>query len=302
MRILALILAACAATTLDWSSVQAAVHGPPSAAPAETRLIHISIVKTGSGPSIVLIPGLSTPRDVWSAFAPDLAKAHTVYSVQINGFAGDSPGAPVGEAILAKATEELHAFLASERAGPTRFVGHSLGGLLAMKVAADHPGDVSALMIVDSLPFAGVMFDEKATPEAVRPLAAMLKTRMEAGYSGPQGDAAATATADGLTAKPGSAALVKSWIMKADPKVAAAAMAEDLITDMRPRIGNLTVPITVVHPAEALGKDAGATAAFYRAQYTGASNAKFEAVKDSGHFIMLDQPERFEELLAAFAK
>lgn len=302
MRIPALILAACAAATLDWVPVHAAMHNPSSQAPAEVRLGHISIVKSGSGPSVVLIPGLSTPREVWSKFEPGLAKRHTVYSIQVNGFAGDAPPTGSGDAILANAVEELHAFLAGEHVGPSRIVGHSLGGLLGMMFAAEHPSDSSALMIVDSFPFAGIMFDEKATAETVRPLAAMLKTRLEAGYAGPQGEAAATATADGLTEKPGSAALVKSWVLKADPKVAAAAMAEDLTTDMRPRLDVLTIPITVVHPAEALGKDIGTTAAFYRAQYAGAPDARFEAVADSGHFIMLDQPVVFGDLLEAFVK
>jgi pimeloyl-[acyl-carrier protein] methyl ester esterase len=35
-------------------------------------------------------------------------------------------------------------------------IGHYLGGLIAMKLAIDHPADVARLMIVDSLPFAGL--------------------------------------------------------------------------------------------------------------------------------------------------
>jgi pimeloyl-ACP methyl ester carboxylesterase len=157
-------------------------------------------------------------------------------------------------------------------------------------------------MIVDTFPFAGVMFDEKATAESVRPLAAMLKVRMESGYPGPQGAVAAAATADGLTAKAESAALVKSWMLQADPKVAAATMAEDLVLDMRARLPALTMPVTVVHPAEALGRDEQSTTAFYRGQYAGTPNIQFEAVRESGHFIMLDQPEAFGRLLDDFVK
>ena len=296
MRIFALMLAACAALTLDWSAAHAAVP----ASQAETRLGHISVVKSGTGPAIVLIPGLSTPREVWSKFVPELVKSHTVYSVQVNGFAGDAP-APT-DALLANAVGELHSLLERDKAGPAKIVGHSMGGLMAMMLATEHPSDVSAVMIVDAFPFAGVMFDEKATAESVRPMAAMLRTRMEGGYSGPHGEASAAATADGLTAKAESAEQVKAWILKADPKVAAAAMAEDLVLDLRGRLGVLSVPVTVVHPAEAMGRDAAATAAFYRAQYAGAPNIRFETVADSAHFVMLDQPEKFGAILHAFAE
>jgi pimeloyl-ACP methyl ester carboxylesterase len=86
MRISALILAACAVGTFNWS---AAAQSAPA---AEERLDHISIVTEGSGSPVVLIPGLSTPRAVWDGIAPELARSHEVILVQVNGFAGDSPG------------------------------------------------------------------------------------------------------------------------------------------------------------------------------------------------------------------
>ena len=86
MRILALTLAACAASTLNWSapSHSAAVAG------AEQRFNHISEVKLGYGSPVVLIPGLGSPRAVWDGIAPALAKSHTVYLVQSTGSAATS--------------------------------------------------------------------------------------------------------------------------------------------------------------------------------------------------------------------
>jgi pimeloyl-ACP methyl ester carboxylesterase len=297
MRRFAIALSLAAASTLNWSAPAPAA---PASQPAEVRLGHISVVKQGSGPAVVLIPGLSTPREVWSGVAGDLARNHTLYLVQVNGFAGDDVGANGGTDVLPGIVADLHAYLAKDHAGAVPVVGHSMGGLVALMLAAEHPGDVRSLMIVDALPFAGTMFDEHATADALRPVAAMLKSKMAAGYSGPEGEAAAESTAKGLTAKPASAARVKAWVLAANPKVSAEAMAEDLTTDMRPKLGSIAAPVTLVHPSTAFGKDEAATDAFYRAQYAGAKAASFVAVPDSAHFVMLDQPERFAAELKSF--
>ena len=95
MRILAILLAAAAASTLNWTPSPAMAAAPaPASAEAEVRLPHISIVKRGHGPAVVLLPGLASPRGVWDGVAPDLARDHTVYLVQVNGFGGDDP-API---------------------------------------------------------------------------------------------------------------------------------------------------------------------------------------------------------------
>jgi pimeloyl-ACP methyl ester carboxylesterase len=300
MRICALVLAACAAATLNPFTSRPAYAA--NAVQAERRLAHISVVKLGSGSPVVLIPGLSTPRAVWDGMAPGLAKAHTVYLVQVNGFAGDDIGANANEGLLRSIVEELHGVLERDEAPPAAVIGHSMGGLMGMMLASAHPSDVARLMIVDSLPFAGAMLDEKATVEAVRPMVPMLKGRMEAGYAGAGGEAAAAATAKSLTTKPQSAETVRGWIKAADARVAAAAMADALTTDVRPALSSLGLPVTVLHPATSLGKDAAETAAFYRRQYAGAPKLKVVAVPDAGHFIMLDQPQRFAEAVEAFLR
>lgn len=301
MRIPAMILCALAAGPLGWSST-AAAEAPATSSKADVRLPHISIQSIGAGDPIVLIPGLSTPRAVWSGVAPDLARHHRLILVQVNGFAGDEAGANLQPDVLGGILDDLDGFIKREKLGPVRLVGHSMGGLMAMKMAARHPDAVRSLMVVDALPFAGVMFDEHATADAVRPLAAMLKTKLSAGYVGPDGAAAAAANAKALTAKAESAATVEKWIRAANPQVAAEAMAEILTTDLRAELGSIKAPIALVHPAAAFGKNEATTDAFYRAQFAGAKHMTFVSVPESGHFIMLDQPERFRAALLDFAK
>src|SRR5215218_4426422 len=132
MRIIAILLAAAAASTLTWTASPAHAAAPQAVrADNEVRLPHISMVKRGHGPAVVLLPGLASPRAVWDGVAPDLARGHTIYLVQVNGFAGDEPGANLGGAVLDGIVADLHTYLATEKVAPVMFVGHSMGGLAA---------------------------------------------------------------------------------------------------------------------------------------------------------------------------
>jgi pimeloyl-ACP methyl ester carboxylesterase len=190
MRILAILLAAAAASTLNWTPVPALAAASVAApAEAEVRLPHISIIKRGHGPAIVLLPGLASPRSVWDGVAPELARDRTVYLVQVNGFAGDDPGANIGAGLLQGIVADLHTYLAKEKAGPALIVGHSMGGLTALLFAQAHPDQVGRLMIVDALPFFPVLMDPNATVDQARPVAAMMRDRVlahlrQAGRSG----------------------------------------------------------------------------------------------------------------------
>ena len=295
MRICALILAALAASTLDWSGT---AHAAANA--AEQRLPHISIVSEGSGSPVVLIPGLSSPRAVWDGVAPELARNHRMILVQVNGFAGDDPGANLKPGILTGAVDELHSYLAANKIGPAKIVGHSMGGLLALQLAKAHPGDASALMIVDALPYVGDIFVPNATVAQVEPQAKMIRDQMIASF-GKSDPAAAQRTASGMALTSNAQAKVASWVEKADPRVSGEAMYEDMTTDLRPEIATIKTPITLVFPySQALPKEKAEP--FYHGEYAKAPNVTFVPVADSAHFVMLDQPQAFATALADFVK
>ncbi|HEX3717608.1 MAG TPA: alpha/beta fold hydrolase [Verrucomicrobiae bacterium] len=55
-----------------------------------------------------------------------------------------------------------------------RLIGHSMGGLMGMMLALQHPEDCDKLMIVDSLPFFGVLMGAKDAA-AAEPQAASMR-------------------------------------------------------------------------------------------------------------------------------
>jgi len=301
MRIPALILAACAASTLNWT---APAHAAPVAA-SEERLAHISILKRGSGPAVVFIPGLGSPRASWDSVTAGLAKNHTLYLVQVNGFSGDAPGANLGDNILDGIVADLSAYLASQKAGPVRLIGHSMGGLASLKFARAHPAQVERMMIVDALPYFPVLLARGGpvpSPAQVEPIAKTMRDTVAARYGKPADPATIKADVDGLAVNPASKVKMAQWAAQADPRVTAELLYEDMSTDLRPALPALTVPITVVVPWTATPFGQERTLAFYHTQYAGAPNVRFAPIAEAGHFVMLDQPDRFRSELDAFLR
>jgi pimeloyl-ACP methyl ester carboxylesterase len=73
-----------------------------------------------------------------------------------------------------------------------------------------------------------------------------------------------------------------------------------MTTDLRGDMGAIATPMTVVYPWSEARMAKTRADAFYRAQYAKAPHVTYTAVGDSGHFVMLDQPQAFAAALNAF--
>lgn len=283
----------------------AATH-PVAPAQAEARLDHISVVKFGAGSPVVFIPGLGSPRASWQAVVPALAKTHSVYLVQVNGFGGDAPGANLKAGILDGIVADLSGYLAARKVGPVALVGHSMGGLASLMFARAHPRQVDRVMIVDALPWFPVLLAQGGpdpSPGQVAAIAAMIRDKVAARFGKPVDPATVKADVDGLAVKPESRVQMATWAAAADPRVTAELLYEDMSTDLRPALPSLAMPVTIVAPWSAtsgFGKDR--TMAFYQRQYAATPHVRFVDIADAGHFVMLDQPAAFAAALDVFLK
>jgi pimeloyl-ACP methyl ester carboxylesterase len=288
-RLVALLGLACLAPQI--------LHAQPAAAPAtasaETRLPHISVQSMGRGDPVVLIPGLASPRDVWAGIAPELARGHRVLLVQINGFGGDDPGANLHGDILPGVVADLVRYFDENRIERPAVIGHSMGGLIGMMLARDHPEHVGRLMIVDSLPFFGVLMSPNATAESVRPLAEQLRT-MLSGQTGGQ------SAPPNMSLTDAGRAQVSAWMSAANHPVSGQAAYEDLTSDLRadvPAIGRVPTTVLYAVPDPAM---AARFRTIFAGAYAAAPSIRVIPMEGSAHFIMLDQPDRFREQVMAF--
>ena len=277
----------------------------PGAATTEVRMPHISIVATGKGSPVILIPGLASPRAAWDGVAPELARTHRVILVQVNGFGGDDPGANLQPGILDGIVSDLDHYIAREKLRGAVVIGHSMGGLVGMMLAKAHPADLSRLMIVDSLPSFAVLMAPPGvdvTPAMVAPQAAKMRDGIAATYGKPLTDEMAAAQTRGLAIKPASIVTMTAWAKAADPRVTGEAMYEDLTTDLRPSLASIATPITLLYPWNTTsGPSKDKADPFYRKQYAAAPNVRYVDIADSAHMVMLDQPEAFKTAVVRFA-
>ncbi len=97
---------------------------------------------------MVLLHGYAETSHMWLPLIPILAKTHTVIAPDLRG-AGQS-SAPVNGYTKAAMAEDIHALVHSLGFERIRLVGHDIGLMVAYAYAAQHPGEVDRLVLMDA--------------------------------------------------------------------------------------------------------------------------------------------------------
>lgn len=257
-----------------------------------------TVTVIGEGPDVILIPGLASSADVWAATADGLDETHRVHVLNVRGFAGVPAGANAEGPVLQPLIDEIADYAAG--LDKPALIGHSIGGLISMEVAAKAPEAVGRVMVVDALPFYSLLFNPAATVEMAAPYAEMNRTQL-LGMSDEQFAAAQTQTMGMMTLTADMRGTLADWSITSDRRVMAQAMYEVTLDDARPRLGAITAPVTVLYAWDAsMGQPSAMADGIYAGAYAGLPQAKLTRIDGSYHFIMLDQPERFAAEVVAF--
>ncbi len=252
---------------------------------------------------VILIPGLSSSPEVWDGLTDQLKGRYRVHRVHIQGFAGAPAEDNATGNVSAPVAEDLARYIAEQGLTRPAVIGHSMGGTIGMMLAARHPDSVGRLMVVDMVPFMGAMFAAPGTiptVESVTPMAdgiyqGMSTSPREQYQQQADDQVVAMINTESLRAGP----LEDS--RTSDQKVSASAFRELIVTDLRPELGRITAPTTVLYvrfndPRMTNDMVDG----IYRASFAGLPGATLTRIDDSAHFIMLDRPARFASEVNAF--
>lgn len=231
-------------------------------------------------PLLIFIPGWLCTAESWEATAERLSGQYRTVTVDLAGFGHSTPGGRTDWS-FGHFGRDIVALIAAIEATSAVLVGHSMGGAIAVEAAIAAPKRVAHVVAVDSL-IHPAFYD--ATPEGgIEPVVASFS-----------GDfATAVSAAMEAYVFPSSSTETRKAIASmasADPAGGMAVLREFLRWDVEQRLAMVQPPLSLM-VAEAFVDDAVRDR--WQRRYP------FVPIGDSGHFIMLDQPENFDLALTA---
>ena len=261
----------------------------------------ITVSVEGQGPDIVMIPGLASSAEVWRAEANRLKSAYRVHLVQVAGFAGTPVAGNAQAPLLLPIRDEIVAYINTHHLNHPVLVGHSMGGLLSMMIAESHPEAIGNVLIVDSLPFFGLLSNPQATVEGVTPVASQFRDQVMAQSQEQYAQGQLRTMSMLIKSKGPEAQAALAAAQSSDHKVVAQALFEDWTTDLRSRLAAMTMKIVVLYPYDtSMGVPQAAVDGIYNNAFAGLPNKQIIRVEGSYHFIQIDQPERFHDEVMKF--
>jgi pimeloyl-ACP methyl ester carboxylesterase len=270
--------------TMDWSTHihDARVAGRP-----------LRYVDLGEGAPLLLVHGTGGAWQSWLLNLGPLAARHRVIAVDLPGFgrSGCLPAAPDMRAYVASLVELLDQLGLAQ----VTVLGHSLGGVVAMRFAVDHPERTASLVLVDG---GGVALTPLRLRLVVRTLLvvnALMSRR---------------AVVRALVRRPRLRRVAMAGFVR-DPEIADAALANEMLS-------TFAAPGLVDAVTSAASDDVGDHAERVAAPTllvwgeadrliplsvaeelaSRLSQARLEVMPGVGHCPMLERPERFNALIA----
>jgi pimeloyl-ACP methyl ester carboxylesterase len=261
---------------------------------------HANVIELGSGPPVVFIHGLSGSWQNWLEQLPVFARDHRVIAFDLPGFgSSEMPAEPISIAGYGRWVDALLDQLGVQSPA---IVGNSMGGFIGTEIAIRFPARVERLVLVSA---AGLTI-ENQVPAAVLTALRTFETRLAA-YTG-----WLASRSDALTRRPRSRELIFGLVAHRAGSLPGPLVAEqvrgsgkpgfvpalDALTTyrIRDRLGEIGCPTLIVWGTNDMIVPARDADEFERL----IPNSRKVVWSDTGHVAMLERPEAFNRLLAAF--
>jgi pimeloyl-ACP methyl ester carboxylesterase len=115
---------------------------------AEVNGVRLHYLVAGSGDPIVLLHGFAETSHMWLPLIEKLSGKYTVIAPDLRGF-GQSSAPEDGYTKKAMA-QDIHALVKSLHYDHIRLVGHDIGLMVAYAYAAQYPGEVDRLVLMEA--------------------------------------------------------------------------------------------------------------------------------------------------------
>jgi pimeloyl-ACP methyl ester carboxylesterase len=288
------------------SAVAPAVQRRPASASRRHFLtLHgqrLAYLEAGEGPPLLLIHGIAEAAWAWEVIIPALAREHRVIAPDLLGHGRSAK--PRGDYSLGNQATLMRDLMISLDIDHATLVGHSLGGGITMQFAYQYPERCERMVLVASgglgqdvtfvlrslgLPGADLvapLFLSNTTRDAMLGAARWLGRR-------------------GLKASPGQRAMWRSYAGLTEPATRAAFIATvRAVIDQR---GQRVSALERLYLAQSMPtlllwgeKDRIIPVSHAQSAHEEMPGSRLEVIKDAGHFVQLEKPQRVAELILDF--
>jgi N-formylmaleamate deformylase len=252
----------------------------------------------GQGPAVILIPGVASSGDVWQSTVGTLQADYQLHILTLAGFAGVKP-IPMqswGEGYLATQQQAILRYISEQQLDKPVVIGHSLGGYLALALAANAPEQIGGAINVDGLPALGTLFAQGNGQTAAT--TGDSKPQQNRGGFDPMSMAKSMANNEQWQQR------IVADMYRSDGATSGRVMGELMRADLRPQLANIRVPVLTLgalqHGApystpEQVQKNYENQLANAPTQYH-----SFAFAPESKHFIMADAPQWLNQQIQQF--
>jgi pimeloyl-ACP methyl ester carboxylesterase len=120
----------------------------PQAKFADVNGVKLHYLTAGTGDPIVLLHGFAETSRMWLPLIAKLSDKHTVIAPDLRGFGQSS--APADGYTKAAMAQDIHELVKSLGYDRIRLVGHDIGLMVAYAYAAQYPGEVDRLVLMEA--------------------------------------------------------------------------------------------------------------------------------------------------------
>ncbi|MCP2027999.1 pimeloyl-ACP methyl ester carboxylesterase [Flavobacterium sp. HSC-32F16] len=260
---------------------------------AQTKSYPFEVLKTGSGKqSIVFIPGFASSGQVWSETKTVFEKDFTCYTLTMAGFAGVKPQPNPSFENWKKG---IAAYIKDNKIEKPILVGHSMGGGLALAIAADYPDLIGGIVVVDALPCLAALSDPSFKSKEnndCSPMVAQMAAMNEKQFYDMQKQ-----TMPRLLEDKSKQEMVVDWSVKSDRTTFAQMYCDFFNVDLRERIAAIKCPALILLESYFINLKPA-----IEGQYKNMKTANFQYANKGLHFIMYDDKDWYLAQLNAFLK
>lgn len=254
------------------------------------------------GPALILIPGLASGAWAWQDSVRRFSGQYTLYVLTFPGFDGRPAMEGAG---MATAQQSIVDLIAARKLNRPVLIGHSLGGVMALAIAAGHPALVGGVVSVDGLPVLPGT-EEWDVVQRARTSGAIAGRFLAATPSQFAAQQQEYMRGTGVVDMARADELAK-LTARSDPRAVTGYMAEAMSVDLRSALPAISAPVLLLSPyfhldAEQMRMTEEAKTAYYRALMGGTPNLKVQSVAPARHFAMFDQPQAVNDAIAGFLK